>query len=101
MGMIHRCRVFCHDPDPEHMEILGLAGAQAGGRWLPFSFRVDLVGACKLTSEDPGSPYQGCTSIFLEGADTFIIDTPYPRFATMLEAFYEPQASGDERDMTL
>ncbi len=82
---IHKCSVFCHEMDPEQLDILGMNKSEDAGKWLPAAFRMEIINMCKLTSDDVDTPTYGCTTIFVISGDTFIIDTPYQEFE---EAFH-------------
>lgn len=76
------------------------------GKWLPFALRMDVVQMCKLTSDDGDHPTLGCTSLFLETGDTYIIDTPFQVFSALFEKFFngddeELQEDQQEDDLTL
>lgn len=86
--MIHKTRVFCHEVDPEKLEMLGM-DEKVSGMWLPFTFRMDIVNAYKLTSSDidHGKLTAGCTTVFTDNGDTFIIETPYQIFDDLYVRF--------------
>ena len=97
--MVHRCKVFCHLIDPEQMELMGLDEKTDQGKWLPFSVRMDVVQMCKLTSDEPDHPTMGCTSLFVENGDTYIINTPYEKFSALFESYFSEEApSEDEQE---
>lgn len=70
-------------------------GIEDKGKWLPFSFLLGIVDGCKLTSDDLSHPTYGCTTLFLHGGDTFIIDTPYNKFVRIWEEYIDVQTTGD------
>lgn len=75
--MVHKCNIHCHTVDIDKAELMGLDDK---GRWMPFAFSLHIVIACKLTSDEEDSLVNGCTTIFTEYGDTYIIDTPYVEF---------------------
>jgi hypothetical protein len=60
------------------MEIMGIENDF--GKWLPFCFHMSVVVACKLSTDEDGLLSFGCTTIFTDNGDTYIIDTPYTEF---------------------
>jgi hypothetical protein len=85
---IHTCHLHCHSIDPEKMELMGL---EDKGKWMPFSFHMDIVIACKLTSEDDES-LTNCTTLFTEQGDAYIIDTPFTEFQQMFISYHNADA---------
>ncbi len=75
--MIHSCNIHCHTVEIQKAELLGIDDK---GRWMPFAFHIGIVISVKLTSDDPEALVNGCTTIFTEQGDTYIIDTPYEEF---------------------
>jgi hypothetical protein len=69
------------------MDMMGLDRNTDPGKWLPVTFKLGVINMCKLTSEDPDMPTYGCTTLFVYGGDTFIIDTPYREFQQVFEEF--------------
>ena len=47
--MIHTCNIHCHTMDLDRADLLGVADK---GKWLPFAFHMDIVVACKMTTDD-------------------------------------------------
>lgn len=92
--MIHKTRVFCHEVNPEKLEMLGIE-EKAIGTWLPFTFRMDTINAYKLTSSDidEGQLTIGCTTVFTDNGDTFIIETPYQVFDDLYIRYIGEDAS--------
>lgn len=82
--MIHRCNVQCHTVDPTKLENMGM---EDEGKWLPFIIDMDNIKAAKLTSDDPSTNVYNCTTVFCKEGDTFIIDTPYKDFFSLLEKY--------------
>jgi hypothetical protein len=72
--------------DIDKAELMGLDDK---GRWMPFAFDIDCVIACKLTSDDEEMLVNGCTTIFTEYGDTYIIDTPYVEFQDLYIKYNE------------
>lgn len=91
--------------DPEQLELMGLDEKTDQGKWLPFSVRLDVVQMCKLTSDEPDHPTHGCTSLFVDSGDTYIINTPYEKFSVLFENFFSeepiPDDENEEDDLTL
>ena len=71
---IHQCNIHCHAIEVDKAELMGLDDK---GKWLPFSFHMEIVIACKLTTDEEEESTFGCTTVFTEYGDTYIIDTPY------------------------
>lgn len=86
--MIHSCRIHCHTMDTEKADLMGIKDT---GKWLPFAFHMDVVIACKVTSDDPSEPVVDCTTIFTDSGDTYIIDTPYDRFFTKFKKYHDTE----------
>jgi len=86
MSQVHRCNLHCHSMDPETLEMMGIE--QDRGKWLPFAFDLNIVVACKLTSDEEDQPTYNCSTIFTEFGDTYIIDTPYTLFQDIFASFY-------------
>lgn len=86
--MIHECNIQCHSVDPSTMDMLGLN--EDKGKWLPFAFHIDVVIACKLTSEEDDEMTYNCTTIFTDHGDTYIIDTPYNKFLKLFKEHNNP-----------
>jgi hypothetical protein len=81
---IHSCNLHCHTIDPEKLDLMGLEDT---GKWMPFTFHMDIVIACKLTSEDQETLHN-CTTIFTEHGDAYIIDTPYTEFSALFTSYH-------------
>jgi hypothetical protein len=63
---------------------------------MPFAFHLDIVIACKLTSDEEDSLVNGCTTIFTEPGDTYIIDTPYEQFMPIFKTYYNDELDATE-----
>lgn len=87
--MIHHCNLHCHTIDPVQLENLSI---EDNGKWLPFSFHMDMVMAVKLTSDEIDDKLFNCTTLFTEAGDTFIIDTPYKRFSHLYSDYHQSPA---------
>lgn len=87
--MVHKCKVFCHDIDPDQMDLLGLDSSPDDGKWMPFAFRVDTITMCKMTSDDMERRIFGRTTIFTESGETYIIDTRYEEFLEVFSGYFE------------
>ena len=83
---IHSCNLHCHSTNPEKMDLMGL---EDKGKWMPFTFHMSIVIACKLTSDDE-QEVLNCTTIFTEQGDAYIIDTPFIDFQQLFIAYSNP-----------
>lgn len=83
--MIHACNIHCHTMDLDRADLLGVDDK---GKWLPFAFHMDIVIACKQTTDDEEELVYGCTTIFTDHSDTYIIDTPYAEFLTLFQLYH-------------
>jgi hypothetical protein len=79
--------------DPDKLELMGL---EDQGKWMPFTFHMDIVIACKLTSDEEDMNIVNCTTIFTDGGDAYIIDTPYKEFHQMFKDYHNPVAASTE-----
>lgn len=87
--MIHACNIHCHTMDLDQADLMGLKDK---GKWLPFAFHMDIVVACKLTTDDEEEEsLHGCTTVFTDSSDTYIIDTPYEIFLPLFQMYYAPE----------
>lgn len=75
--MMHSCNVHCHSVSIEDM---GIMGVNDNGKWLPFTFLLDVVIAIKVASDDDEESTFNCTTVFTDGGETYTIDTPYMTF---------------------
>lgn len=78
MNPIHRCKIHVHSIDPSKLEVMGMD--HDPGKWLPFSFHMGTVIACKMSTDEPELLAYGCTTIFTAHGDSYIIDTPFEEF---------------------
>ena len=85
---IHTCNLHCHSIDPEKLELMGMEDT---GKWMPFTFHMDIVVACKLASDEE-EPVVNCTTLFTETGDAYIIDTPFLEFQQLFIAYHTPDA---------
>ena len=92
--MIHTCNIHCHAMDLDRADLMGI---EDKGKWLSFAFHMDIVIACKLTSDDDEETVHGCTTVFTEQGDSYIIDTPYEQFITLFQMYNTPTAHADEK----
>lgn len=76
-----------------------LMGIQDKGKWLPFAFHLDIVIACKLTTDDEEEIVSGCTTVFTDQGDTYIIDTPYTEFQTIFQLYHSENQPGKSEDL--
>jgi hypothetical protein len=63
------------------------------GKWLPFAFHLDAVVAIKLSTDEEDQIAYGCTTVFTEQGDTYIIDTPYEQFEQLFFLNYSAESS--------
>ena len=71
-------------------------GIEDKGQWMPFAFHLDVVVAIKLTSQEEDSLVNGCTTVFTEHGDNYIIDTPYVEFLPLFTGHYMDHSSKEE-----
>ena len=90
--MVHECNLNCHTIDPSKMDVLGI---EDQGKWMPFIFHMGMVEAAKLTSDEAPMATYGCTTIFTNTGDAYIIDTPYLEF---FELYKQYNADGIDDD---
>ena len=93
--MIHTCNIHCHTMDLDRADLLGVDDA---GKWLPFAFHMDIVVACKMTTDDRDEEVYNCTTIFTDHSDTYIIDTPYTEFISVFQMYHEDPSSSSKND---
>jgi hypothetical protein len=74
--------------NPSDLEAMGL-NPSSESKWLPFIFDMAMVKAAKLSSDEEDQSSFGCTTIFTNDGDTFIIDTPYEEFFEKFIKFSE------------
>jgi hypothetical protein len=75
-----------------------LLGVDDTGKWLPFAFHMDIVVACKMTTDDRDEEVYNCTTIFTDHSDTYIIDTPYTEFISVFQMYHEDPSSSSKND---
>lgn len=92
--MIHTCNIHCHTMDLDRANLMGI---EDKGKWLPFAFHLDIVVACKMTTDDEEEPVYGCTTVFTDAGDSYIVDTPYEQFLTLFQLYYNPP-SDDKKE---
>lgn len=93
--MIHSCKIQCHTMDASQADLLGL---EDDGKWLPFSFHMDMVLACKMTTDVEGESLYNCTTLFTEMGESYIIDTPYAKFSKIFYNYHSPDGSVSSSD---
>ena len=76
-NMVHVCKVQCFTMDSKTAEDLGI---EDPGKWLPFTFNMDIIDGAKMTTDEKDAPEYNCTTIYTNTGTTFIIDTPYEEF---------------------
>lgn len=96
--MLHECNLNCHTMDLSKLSDLGI---DDDGKWMPFMFDMDIVEACKLTSDDEDLLTYDCTTIFTRGGDAYIIDTPYRTFFNILKEYHSSTTDENENDLEL
>jgi hypothetical protein len=96
--MIHTCNIHCHTIDIEKADLMGIPDK---GKWLSFAFHIDVVIACKLTTDDEEEMVYNCTTIFTDHGDTYVIDTPYEEFLTMFQLYHAGPSDTDAGDISL
>lgn len=79
--MMHECNVNCRTMDIATIESLGITDP---GKWMPFCIELDPIYAIKMTSDDETDSLNNCTTIYLIDGDTYVIDTPFLEFKTIL-----------------
>lgn len=94
--MLHECNLHCHAMDPNQLDMLNI---EDQGKWLPFTFDMDMVIGCKMTNDDVDDKLYNCTTIFSDSADSFIIDTPYKKFLKVYKEHHNQDASTPEADL--
>lgn len=87
MSVIHRCKIHCHSMDPTKLDIMGMEDDL--GKWMPFSFHMGIVIACKLSTDEEDLLPFNCTTLFTDTGETYIIDTPYADFEEKFVRFNE------------
>ena len=109
MMTVHKCKVECHIMPPSDLEAMGLP-ASTESKWLPFIFDMGMVRAAKLSTDEEDQSSYGCTTIFTNDGDTFIIDTPYEEFFQkfieysefdLFPPFKDEDGSNDDDDLSL
>lgn len=99
MNVIHRCKIHCHTIDPSRLDILGME--EDPGKWMPFAFHMGVVVGCKLSTDEEELLAYGCTTVFTDNGDTYIIDTPYDEFEEKFVRYNEDDSSGSMREASL
>ena len=86
--MIHLCSINCRTMEPNMTEALGVSDP---GKWMPFAFKMGIVDGVKLTSDEEDHELFGCTTIFTDTNDAYIIDTPYKKFLKIFLEYNQNQ----------
>ena len=94
--MIHTCNIHCHTMDLDRADLMGLTDK---GKWLPFCFHLDIVIACKLTTDDEEESVYNCTTVFTDQGDSYIIDTPFTEFQTIFQLYHISEGSKPAEDL--
>jgi len=82
--------------DLDRADLMGLTDK---GKWLPFAFHLDIVVACKLTTDDEEETVYNCTTVFTDQGDSYIIDTPYTEFQTIFQLYHTSEGSKPAEDL--
>ena len=82
--MLHECHLNCVTMDITKLDELGIEDL---GKWMPFIFHMSMVEAAKLTSDDKDLSTYGCTTIFTNAGDAYIIDTPCEEFFKLFKKY--------------
>ncbi len=83
--MIHVCNIYCHTIDMDQADLLD---NDFKGKWLPFGFHMDLVIACKMTTDEEDNDCYKRTTVFTDHNDTYVIDTPYEEFLALFQSYH-------------
>lgn len=97
--MIHKCKIHCHSIDPTQMDLMGLD--EDKGKWLPFALHMGVVVAIKMATDEEDQLAYGCTTIFTEQGDTYIIDTHYEEFEELFAAYHATGQDLSKREPSL
>jgi hypothetical protein len=95
MSIVHKCKIHCHTIDPLKLDVMGMDDDK--GKWMSFAFHMGIVVACKLSSDEEDLLAYGCTTVFTDQGDTYIIDTPYREFE---EKFIRHNDTDDSDEIT-
>lgn len=93
---IHKCKIHCHTIDPTKLDSLNLDDP---GKWMPFCFHMDQVIACKLATDEEDLLPFGCTTVFTDNGDTYIIDTPYSEFEQLFINYHNVADENNEPEL--
>jgi hypothetical protein len=96
--MIHSCNIYCHVLDNSDEMSDFYEGKETKGKWMPFAFHMDVVIACKLTSDEENQDTHNCTTVFTDHNDTYILDTPYKEFLRMFRDYHATEPLSDNDD---
>lgn len=98
--MIHKCKVQCHTISPTDIDKFGLE--EDNSKWLPFAIDLGTINAIKLTTDDHDASSYGCSTIFTNNGDTFILDTPYDKllkkWSDYIDSIWNEKSSGDDEE---
>jgi hypothetical protein len=94
--MIHSCNVHCHSMNQEELELLGVDDR---GKWLPFSFLLEMVGAIKMASDDENESIYNCTTVFSANGETYIIDTPFHTFEKLWKDYFSEEEESQDLEL--
>lgn len=96
--LIHRCKIHCHTIDPGQLDLMGVDDV---GKWMPFAFHMDIVVAIKLSTDEEDLLPFGCTTVFTESGDTYIISTPFEEFEQIFLHYHEEDMPSTNREASL
>lgn len=94
--MVHTCNIYCHSFDLEQPDLFRVNDMK--GKWMPFAFHMDVVIACKLTSDEEDQDTINCTTVFTDQNDTYILDTPFSEFVRIFKEYHSGESSGIDSD---
>lgn len=97
-SLVHRCKIHCHTMDPAQLDLMGVDDV---GKWMSFAFHMDIVVAIKLAADQEDLLAYGCTTVFTENGDTYIIDTPYEEFELLFYNHHVDDHSSSNREASL
>jgi hypothetical protein len=69
------------------------------GKWLPFILDLNIVNAVKMTTDDRSHNTYGCSTVYCVDGETFIIDTPFNKFAGIWEKHVSQDNDEDDLDL--
>ena len=94
--MIYSCNVHCHSMNQEEMDLLGMDDR---GKWLPFSFLLDVVVAIKMANDDENDATYNCTTVFTAHGETYVIDTTYHTFEKIWKDYFTKEEGSQDLEL--